>query len=51
MENVERDVVLNEVIEEPKFIERVIFRLFRKTFIKVYKEGVRRGFNWNNYVR
>lgn len=45
-----KDILLKEVIEEPKFIERVIFRLFRKTFTKVYKEGVRRGFNWNNYV-
>ena len=44
-----KDVLLNEVIEELNFIERIFFK---NKFIKVYKKGVRKGFNWSyNIVR
>lgn len=44
-----KDVVLDEIMEELNFIERIFFK---NKFIKVYKKGVRKGFNWgNNIVR
>lgn len=44
-----KDIVLDEVIEELNFIERIFFK---NKFIKVYKKGVMKGFNWgNNSVR
>ena len=46
-----KDVVVNEVIKELNWKERIVVRLFRKTFSKIYKEGIRRGFNWGNIVR
>lgn len=42
-----KDVVLDEVEEELNFIERIFFR---KKFIKVYKKGIRKGFNWSNSI-
>lgn len=47
MKIVEKNVVRNEVMKELNFIERIFFR---KKFIKVYKEGVRKGFNWSNNI-
>lgn len=44
-----KDVVLDEVVKELNFRERIIVKVFRKTFIKVYKSGIKYGYNWNNY--
>jgi len=38
----EKDIVLEEVIEQLNFIERIIFK---KKFIKIYKLGIAFGFN------
>lgn len=46
-----KDVVLDEAMKELNFIERIIAGMFKKTFNKIYKNGIRRGFNWDNYVR
>lgn len=46
-----KDVVLDEVMKELSWRERIVIRLFKKTFNKIYKNGIRKGFNWNNYVR
>lgn len=43
-----RNILLEEVIEEPNFLEKIFFRFFKTSFINVYKAGVRTGFNWNN---
>lgn len=40
-----KDVVENEVIKELNFVERIIVKIFTKTFIKVYKIGITYGFN------
>ena len=40
-----KDVVLNEVKKELNFRERIIVKLFGKTFYKVYKIGITYGFN------
>ena len=45
-----KDVVLNEVKKELNFRERIIVKLFTKTMKKVYTEGVKKGYNWNNYI-
>ena len=42
-----KDVVLDEIMEELNFIERIFFK---NKFIKVYKKGVRKGFNWSNNI-
>ena len=46
-----KDVVLDEVMEGTSFIRRIIFKVFKEDFIKVYKEGVKDGFNWSNRAR
>lgn len=47
--NETKDILLNEITEELNFIERIFFK---NKFIKVYKKGVRKGFNWSyNIVR
>ena len=46
-----KDVILNEVMKELNWKERIIVKVYRKTIYKIYKEGIRRGFNWNNGVR
>lgn len=43
-----KDVVLNEVMKELNWREKVIVKILAKTFLKVYNTGVKRGFNWNN---
>lgn len=47
----EKNVVLDEVLEETSFIKKIIFKAFKEDFIKVYKKGVKQGFNWSNNVR
>lgn len=37
-----KDVVLNEVMKELNFIEKIFFK---RKFIKVYKKGITYGFN------
>ena len=52
-ENVERDVV-KKIISEMKggIWNKIFFRLFKKRVVKIYKLGIKEGFNWNNpYVR
>lgn len=39
------DVVENEIIKELNWKERIIVKLFAKTFDKVYKLGITFGFN------
>lgn len=34
-----KDVVLDEVMKELNFKERIIVKLFSKTFIKIYEKG------------
>ena len=40
--------LLIEVTNELNFIEKIFFK---RKFIEIYKNGVRKGFNWNNNVR
>lgn len=40
-----KDVVKDEVLKELNFVEKIIVKLFTKTFIKVYKIGITYGFN------
>lgn len=40
-----KDVVKDEVLKELSFVEKIIVKLFTKTFIKVYKIGITYGFN------
>ena len=40
-----KDVVEDEVLKELSFVEKIIVKLFTKTFIKVYKIGITYGFN------
>lgn len=41
MKNVVEDVVVKEL----NFVERIVVKIFTKTFIKVYKIGITYGFN------
>ena len=40
-----KDVVLEEIKKELNWRERIIVKLFKKTFYKMYKIGVTFGFN------
>lgn len=40
----EKDVV-EEIVKELKWHEKIIVRIFRKLFIKVYKIGISFGYN------
>ena len=31
---------------ELNFWERILFRIFKKTFVNIYKAGIKTGFNW-----
>lgn len=37
-----------ELYEELNVVEKVIFVIFKKYSIKIYKLGVKKGYNWNN---
>lgn len=39
------NVVENEIMKELTIRERILFILFRKDFIKIYKLGITFGFN------
>lgn len=41
----EKNVVKDEVLKELNLVEKIIVKLFTKTFIKVYKIGITYGFN------
>ena len=45
------DAILKEITGEASFLKRIIFKVFKDDIIKVYKQGVKDGFNWNNKVR
>lgn len=40
-----KNVALNEVMKELSWKERIIVRLLKKTFYKMYKIGITFGFN------
>lgn len=40
-----KNAVLDEVMRELNWRERIIVKLFKKTFYKMYKIGVTFGFN------
>lgn len=40
-----KDILENEIIKELNFKEKIIFKLLKKMFIKVYKTGVEKTFN------
>lgn len=40
-----KNVVLDELMRELNWRERIIVKLFKKTFYKMYKIGVTFGFN------
>lgn len=44
-----KDVVLDEVVKELNWRERIVVKLFTKTIKKIYTKGVKDGYNWNNY--
>lgn len=41
----EKDVVLDEIKEILNLKERIIARIFKNVFVKIYKKGIEKGFN------
>lgn len=39
------DIIIEEIMKECKWYEKIVVRMFAKMFIKVYKEGITYGFN------
>lgn len=40
-----KNVVKNDALKELNFAEKIIVKIFRKTFVKIYKLGITFGFN------
>lgn len=40
-----KDVVKDDVVKELNLPEKIIVKIFRKTFIKIYKLGITFGYN------
>lgn len=40
-----KNVILDEVMKELSLKERIVVKLFKKTFYKMYKIGITFGFN------
>lgn len=40
-----KNVVKDDVLKELNFAEKIIVKVFRKTFIKIYKFGITFGYN------
>ena len=36
---------MKNVVKELNFVEKIIVKIFRKTFIKIYKLGITFGYN------
>ena len=49
--NITDKEILHEIITGKNFFKRVILKTFKKDFINIYKEGIKRGFNWGHGVR
>lgn len=43
--NVEKDVVLEEIKKGLNWRERIVVHIYKKTFVKIYKKGIEKGFN------
>lgn len=41
----EKDIVKDVVVKKLNFVEKIIVKVFRKTFIKIYKLGITFGYN------
>ena len=44
MQKKEKCVMEKDVVKELNFVERIVVKMFKKTFIKVYKIGITYGF-------
>lgn len=40
-----KDVVLNEIVKELSWKEKIIVKMLKIIFIKIYKKGIEKGFN------
>lgn len=49
--NITDKEILCEIMTEKNFLKRILVKAFKKDFINVYKDGVKKGFNWSNNVR
>lgn len=38
--------ILKEICKDLNWKERILAKLFKKSFISIYKKGVKTGFNW-----
>ena len=38
---------IEEIVRNLSLYERIIFKVHRKLFVAIYKDGVKEGFNWN----
>lgn len=41
-------LVVEEICKNLKWYERIIAKMFKHIFYKIYKEGARTGFNFSN---
>lgn len=41
----EKDIVKDVVVKKLNFAEKIIVKIFRKTFVKIYKLGITFGYN------
>ncbi len=42
------EIIIEEILKECKWYEKIIIKIFKKLFIKMYKIGVKKGFKLAN---
>lgn len=46
--NKTKNIILDEVMEGTNWKEKIIISIFQKTFIKIYRKGMARCYNYFN---
>lgn len=49
MKHTEENVILDELLQGCRNAkEKILIHLFKEDFYRVYRQGTKKGFNWNN---
>lgn len=42
------EIIIKELTQGRRIYQKIIILLFKKLFIDIYKEGIKKGFNFSN---
>lgn len=43
-----KEEIIREIMKECNWWEKIVVKVLGKMFVKVYKTGIKAGFNWNS---